>query len=151
MTAFMSFALILLAIGAVTSKAVHFQNCPSQKLLGEILSVRVSPCEDDPCVFNHGTNVTITVTFIPREVITSGRIFVYAIRRGKYFPLPLPNNNACKGYGLTCPSKRGVPVQLAITQQVPDYSTPGSYFLEVVLVDQKVAIVICGIFDFKIA
>ena len=151
MAGFVSFALIMLAIGAGTSKKVNFLNCPSQKLLGEILSVDIIPCDDDPCVFKPGGNESLTLRFIPREVVQSGMIYVYAVRWGKSFLLPLRNRDVCKGYGLTCPLKSGNPVQLTITEEVPQQSPSGSYLLEVLLLDQNHNIVVCGIVDFKIA
>ena len=151
MAAFVSFALIMLAFGAVTSKKVHFKNCPSQQQRGEILSVDITPCDDDPCVFKPGGNESLTVRFIPREVVQSGIINVYAIKWGMRIPLPLRNRDVCKGYGLTCPLKSGDPVQLTITEEVPEYCPSGSYEFEAVLEDQNRDTVVCGTIDLKIA
>lgn len=145
-----SFAILLFAIAVVTSKKVHFQDCASQTH-GKILYVDATPCDEDPCVFKRGSNETVTVKFIPGEVITSGKLYLYAIRWGMRFSLPLPNPNACEGYGLACPLKSDVPVELAFTQEVSESFPSGSFKLEAVLRDQNGDDVICGIFRLKIA
>ena len=151
MAVFVSFFLILLAIPAVTSRKVQFQSCPSQKQLGKILSVDITPCEDDPCVFKIGRNETITTRFVPGEVVQNGMIYLYAIKWGMRIPLPLPSKNVCKGYGLTCPLKSGDPVQITVAEEVPEYCPTGSYELEAVLEDQNGDTVVCGIIHLEIA
>ena len=151
MGAFVFFATLLFSVSAVNSKKVRFQHCASQEEHGEVTSVDVTPCDDDPCVFKPDTNETVAVSFIPHEVVTKAKILAYAIKWGMRFPLPLPNPNACQGYGMTCPLKSGVPVKLAFTQEVSGYYPSGSYQLETVLTDQNGNTIICGIFQLKIA
>ena len=68
MGAFVFFATLLFSVSAVNSKKVRFQHCASQEEHGEVTSVDVTPCDDDPCVFKPGTNETVAVSFIPHEV-----------------------------------------------------------------------------------
>jgi len=144
------FCTLMLSISEVNLREVPFQNCASQKEHGEVTSVDVTPCDEDPCIFKHGTNETVAVSFIPHEVVTRAKILAYAIKWGMRFPLPLPNPNACQGYGMTCPLKSSVPVKLTFTQEVSESAPSGSYKLEAILTDQNGDTIICGIFQIKI-
>ena len=90
--------------------------------LGEITSIDVKPCDQDPCILKLGSNETVTVNFIPHEVVTSAEINAYAIFGSDRIPLPVPDRDACQGHGLTCPLKSDVPVEFMYTIYLsPDF------------------------------
>lgn len=114
------FLLGLMAFYGVVTEAmpVHFENCTNDPLHISAITVDVTPCSKEPCVFKKGTNVTCTISFTPTELVSNGTLKVYGILGGVPIPFPLPNPNACSDHGLTCPLKSEVPVELTITLPV---------------------------------
>ncbi|XP_078371826.1 NPC intracellular cholesterol transporter 2 homolog a-like [Oculina patagonica] len=159
-----SFALLLLAVAVVSPKKISFKSCASSShgqgffqfwsSRGRIVYVDVTPCDqdpEDPCVFRRGSKEKLTISFIPSDQITNGKVYANAIYKGRRFPLPLPNHDACQGYGLTCPLKSGVPAELVYNLDVKKVFPRGSYKLEALINDQNGNVVICGMIELKIA
>lgn len=159
MNAKVFFALLLLAVAAVSSKKISYQSCASSSLgllplwssRGRIVYVDVTPCDQTPCVFKRGSKEKLTISFIPSEEITDAKIYAYGIYRGRRIPLPLPDHNACQGYGLNCPLKSGVPAELVYNLEVKKMYPRGSYKLEALIKDQNNNLVICAMIELKIA
>ena len=149
MRGFVIFVALVISISGITySREVPFEKCASP--CGELDSVDVTPCDGEPCVIKRGTNETIGVTFTPNEVVNSGKIHLYAIKWGIREELPLKNPYACKGYGLTCPLKKGIAQTLSFTDTVPRDVPSVSLTLEATLVDENGDSVVCGIIAVKI-
>lgn len=146
-----TFIFLAILIVAASTKKISFQNCASEKGLAEISFVDVTPCYEDPCVIKRGSNETVTIKFVPHEVVTRAKIEAYVSFWMGRFRLPLPNPNLCEGYGLVCPLKKGVPVELAFTEEVSENYPSGNYKLEADLKDQNGDKFICGIFHLTIA
>lgn len=120
-------------------------------MLGEIIFVDVTPCDQEPCVFRRGRQETVTIKFIPREVITSAKIYAYGMKGPVRISLPI-NHDACQGYGLTCPLKTGVQAELVFSAKLPEYYIPpGEYALEAHIKDQNNNLVVCGKIDLEVA
>lgn len=120
-------------------------------MLGEIIFVDVTPCDQEPCVFRRGRQETVTIKFIPREVITSAKIYAYGMKGPGRISLPI-NHDACQGYGLTCPLKTGVQAELVLSAKLPEYYIPpGEYALEAHIKDQNNNLVVCGKIDLEVA
>lgn len=49
------------------------------------------------------SNVTVTIQFTSKEVVTKATTVVHGIIGGVPIPFPLPHTDACKDCGLTCP------------------------------------------------
>ena len=137
---------LLVSLLAVAScKKISYQKCPSTKELGEIVSIDITPCEEEPCALKKGGNETITITFIPHEVVTGAKIYAYAIIGRIHVRLPLPNPDACQGYGLSCPLKSGVKVKFALVEFISPYFPSGNLKLKAQIKDQNGKSLICGI------
>ena len=150
MNANIFFGLMLLTIDAVSSRRIRYQSCASQTL-GEIISLDVTPCDQDPCVFRRGKQETVTVKFIPRETIASAKIYAIGLKGSAGLPLPI-NHDACQGYGLTCPLKAGVQAELVFSVKLPlIYIPPGEYAMEAFIKDQNNNVVVCGKIALEIA
>ena len=130
------------------SKEVPFKEC--EKPSGQLHSVDVTPCIGNPCIFKPGTTETVTVTFTPNEVVSTGKISLYAKILFTWIKLPLKNPNVCEGHGVKCPLQEGVPVEVSVTQQVPQGVPSGTRQLKAKLVDQNGGTVVCGIITVKI-
>lgn len=145
--------MLLLAIDAISSKRIRHQSCTSQTR-GEIMSVDVTPCDQDPCSFRRGVQETLTIKFIPSEDFSSAKIYANGMKdmRGSERSISLPiNHNACQGYGLTCPQQAGVLAELAFSVKPPFYIPRGDYALEVFIKDQNNNMVVCAKISLEIA
>ena len=144
------FVVMLLTIGAVSSKRIRYQRCGSQAR-GEIILVDVTPCDQDPCAFRPGKQGTFSMKFIPRESITSAKIYANAIIKGSSRTFPVVNRDACQGYGLNCPLKAGVQAKFVFPVKLPRFSMRGEYWLEASIKDQNGNLVVCAKIDVAIA
>nr|XP_058954984.1 NPC intracellular cholesterol transporter 2-like [Pocillopora verrucosa] len=137
--------LLVSLLAVVSCKKISYQKCPSTKELGEIVSIDVTPCEEEPCVLKKGSNETVTITFIPHEVVTGAKIYAYAIKGPIHVRLPVPNPNACQDHGLSCPLKSGVQVEFVLVEFVSPSVPSGDVKLEAQIKDQDGKSLICGI------
>lgn len=140
--------VLLLTVTTVLSKQIKFDSCKQQEL-GEITSIDVTPCDQEPCVLKRGGNETVTINFTPQEVVTAAKIYAYAIFGLVPLPLPLPDPDACEGHGLTCPLKSGVQVEFVYTVFIsPDFPA-GKLKLKADIKDQNSNSIICGIVELE--
>jgi len=132
------FLLGLVAFYGVVTKAtpVNFGNCSDVTQHISAIAVDVTPCPEQPCVFEKGTNVTCTISFTPTELVSNGTLKVYGSLGPVKVLFPLPNPNACSDHGLTCPLKSGVPVKLTITLPVKSEYPSATVLVEFKLEDQ---------------
>ena len=93
---------------------------------GKLISVDVTPCPSQPCVFHRGTNVTATIKFSPDLMVTDGTLEVFGIILGIKIQFHLQHPDACKNHGLVCPLQSGVTYSLELTLPIkprPEYPT----------------------------
>jgi len=108
--------LLVLCSPLAAGTIIKFANCSDVTALeGKLISVDLTPCPSEPCVFHKGTNVTATIKFSPEEMVTDGTLQVYGFIEGIKTPFPLEQPDACKEHGLECPLKSGVTYSLEIT------------------------------------
>ena len=144
------FVVMLWTIGAASSKTIGFQRCSSQTL-GEIISVDVTPCDQDPCIFRPGNQETFTVKFIPHKYITSPKLYASGTKGSMIIPL-MRDKDACQGYGLKCPLQAGVQAELVFSIKLPSFSIlRGEYGMEAYIKDQNDNLVVCGKIDLVIS
>ena len=77
------------------------------KPTASIETVSVDPCTALPCEMHLGKNATISIKFTPTDIAQTLTSNVHA-DIGTWLPYPLPDPDACKSSGLTCPLKPGV-------------------------------------------
>lgn len=89
------------------SEAKFYTDCGSK--LATVINVGVNGCAEDAteCVLKRNTNVTISVDFTPNKDIKKIETIVHGIIMNLPVPFPLPQPDACKNSGLTCPLKAG--------------------------------------------
>lgn len=144
------FIAVLLTFTTVLSKQISYNNCTGQEL-GEILSIDITPCDEEPCVLKRGGNETVTINFIPQEAVSTAKIYAYAIFGLIPVPLPLPDPDACQGHGLTCPLKSGEAVEFVYTEYISEDFPVGGLKLKAGIKDQNDNSIICGIVNLQIS
>lgn len=89
--------------------------------------------------------------FIPRELITSAKIYANGMMGGAKIPLPI-NHDVCQGYGLSCPLKAGVEAELVFSVKLHAFYIPrGEYAMEAYIKDQNGNLVVCVKINLEIA
>ncbi|XP_034832814.1 ecdysteroid-regulated 16 kDa protein [Maniola jurtina] len=98
---------ITIAVLVASAQAKFYTDCGSK--LSSVQSVGVSGCLEDAkeCVLKRNSNVTISVDFTPSVDIKSLETVVHGVIMNLPVPFPLPQPDACKDCGLTCPIKAG--------------------------------------------
>jgi Niemann-Pick C2 protein len=139
---FSNVVLILSVVSLSLARKITFKDCGSK--VGQLASFDLSPCSQDPCVLKRGSNATGIIAFIPHEQVTSSKVYVYAIFGIIPVPLPLPNSDGCKDYGLTCPLKSGQQVELVFTHSIDSTFPTGKVTLKAELKDQERNNIFCG-------
>lgn len=153
MKAALVFAVFLLAVGTVSSKRISYGKCTAPDTTpenGEISTIDVSPCDEDPCVLKRGGNTTVTINFIPHEAVTAAKIYAWAFLGLVPVSLPVPSSDACQGHGLTCPLKSGIQVELVYAMFISEDVPSGSFKLDAGLKDQNDKSIICGKVSLKL-
>ena len=140
--------LLIISSEEILSREVPFTKCASP--FGQLNSVDVTPCNGNPCIFKPGTTETVAVSFTPNEVVSNGKISLYAKIFFGWMKLPLRNPNICEGYGLKCPLEKGVRQELSVSKQVPQGLPSGIREVKAKLVDQNGGTVVCGIITVEI-
>ena len=95
--------------------------------------------------------MTVTINFIPHEVVSAAKVYAWAFFGFVPVPLPVPSPDACTGHGLTCPLKSGVAVEFVYNMLVTEDLPSGSLKLDAGLKDQDDKSIICGKVSLKIA
>ncbi|CAH2229683.1 ecdysteroid-regulated 16 kDa protein [Pararge aegeria] len=90
-----------------SAQAKFYTDCGSK--LSTVERVGVSGCSEDAteCVLKRNSNVTISVDFTPTVDAKSLETVVHGVIMSLPVPFPLPQPDACKDCGLTCPIKAG--------------------------------------------
>ena len=108
-------AIILLCILAFSStlalrNPIKYKECP-EGAESILKSVDIDPFKQDSrgaYVFKKGTNVTATVVFTSKAMVTEASVHMYAIILGSKIELKLPHPNACADHNIECPLKPDV-------------------------------------------
>lgn len=82
---------------------------------GAVKWVKISPCDQDPCIFKPMTDVTITVSAIAPKDIRSAKLQAYL--EGMSRPFPGFTMDICEQ--TRCPIRKGTPFQLSHTVKIP--------------------------------
>ena len=144
------FFVVFVAFAAPTSaKSVNFTDCGSE--VGKLVSVDISPCDSEPCVLKIGTTVSVTITLIPHEQVTSGLVEATAVIDGVNLPVPVPNPDPCQGYGMSCPLAGGKQQEMALKQYIEESFPAVKLQLIVDILDQSNKKVFCGQLDLQIS
>ncbi|KAL5463558.1 hypothetical protein EMCRGX_G032463 [Ephydatia muelleri] len=85
-------------------RATPWKDCGSTNVV--INNVEVEGCSASPCQLPKGTNVSVAITFTPKQAFTDLINKLYGLIAGVAVPFPLPEADACK-LGVTCPMAVG--------------------------------------------
>ena len=154
MKAAIFFVQFLLVVATASSKTISYDKCTAPDTTpenGEISSIDVSPCDEDPCVLKRGSNTTVTIKFIPHEVVAAAKVYAWAFFGLVPVPLPVPSSDACTGHGLTCPLKNGVQVEFVYSLFISQDFPSGQLKLDAGLKDQDDKSIICGKVSLELA
>ncbi|XP_047028603.1 ecdysteroid-regulated 16 kDa protein [Helicoverpa zea] len=94
---------IIVTVLVASANAKYYTDCGSK--LATVQKVEVSGCDakNAECVLRRNTNATFSIDFTPyketKEVVT----IVHGVIMNLPVPFPLPQPDACKDSGLTCP------------------------------------------------
>ena len=108
-------AIILLCIFAFSStlalrKPIKYKECPGGS--GSVLkSVDLEPFKQDhrgAYIFKRGTNVTATIVFTSKEMVTEASVHLYVMFAGRKMEMKVPHPNACENHNIECPLKPDV-------------------------------------------
>ncbi|CAH2041704.1 unnamed protein product, partial [Iphiclides podalirius] len=107
-------AVVLLA----SAQAKFYTDCGSK--LATIEKVGVSGCAETAkeCILKRNSNATISIDFTPSLDVKSLETEVHGVIMNLPVPFPLPQPDACKNNGLTCPLKAGQKASYAATLPV---------------------------------
>ena len=144
----------LLSVATVFSKKISYSKCTAPNtspVYGEISNFDVSPCDEEPCVLKKGSNLTLTINFIPHEAVSAAKIYAWVFFR--FFPVhfPVKSPDACTGHGLTCPLKSGVAVEFVNKILISEDLPSGKLKMDMGLKDQDDKSIICAKVSLKIA
>nr|QJI08243.1 Niemann Pick type C [Histia rhodope] len=94
---------IVFAILLASANAKFYRDCGTK--LATVENVGVSGCKDSAtqCVLRRNTNATISIEFTPTQELKAVEAVVHGILMNLPVPFPLPQPDACKDSGLTCP------------------------------------------------
>ncbi|XP_013136334.1 PREDICTED: ecdysteroid-regulated 16 kDa protein [Papilio polytes] len=97
--------ITVLLLASVQAK--FYTDCGSK--LSTLQKVDVSGCTDNAkeCILKRNTNVTISLEFTPTKDIKNLETEVHGVIMNLPVPFPLPQPDACKDTGLSCPLKAG--------------------------------------------
>ncbi|KAL5463559.1 hypothetical protein EMCRGX_G032464 [Ephydatia muelleri] len=112
-------------------RATPWKDCGSTNIV--INDVDVKGCSVAPCVLTKGGNVSISVTFTPKEAFTDLTNKLYGIVGGFPVPFPLPQADVCE-LGVKCPMTSGTrytqTVDLWIQTSWPDIQVISEWKIE---------------------
>lgn len=101
------FSLMILAAARFPHSRIRktpWTDCGSSNLV--INDVQVEGCSAAPCLLVKETNVSISITFTPKQAFSDLTNKLYGIIGGFPAPFPLPEADVCK-LGVTCPMTGG--------------------------------------------
>lgn len=108
-------AIILLCIFAFSStlalrNPIKYKEC-TKGFESVLKSVDIEPFKQDArgnYIFKRGTNVTATVVFTPKAMVTKASVHLYVSLAGILHELKVPHPNACEDHNIECPLKPDV-------------------------------------------
>ncbi|XP_014364392.2 ecdysteroid-regulated 16 kDa protein [Papilio machaon] len=98
---------VTVAVLLASVQAKFYTDCGSK--LSTLQKVEVSGCSDNAkeCILKRNTNVSINLEFTPSKDIKNLETEVHGVIMNLPVPFPLPQPDACKDTGLSCPLKAG--------------------------------------------
>ncbi|KAL4715615.1 hypothetical protein ACJJTC_006194 [Scirpophaga incertulas] len=110
--------VITVSILAASAQAKFYTDCGSK--LSQVESVGVNGCSDNAkeCILKRNTNATISIVFTPTQDVKSLETEVHGVIMNLPVPFPLPQPDACKDNGLSCPLKANEQVSYKTSMQV---------------------------------
>ncbi|RWS27968.1 hypothetical protein B4U80_09544 [Leptotrombidium deliense] len=134
----------------VASYAVDpkFKDCGSKT--GELNSITVTGCEQNPCTFKVGQDAQITAEFTSKTSSKVANVKIQGILAGIPFPFPLSPEDACGNYGVKCPLNNGDKNTLSLKVPVKKEYPPVSVKVRFQLIDSSNQDLFCVEFPVKI-
>ncbi|ESO96411.1 hypothetical protein LOTGIDRAFT_150026 [Lottia gigantea] len=86
-----------------SSAGVFYKDCGSVD--GTISNIEVSSCASEPCQFQKNTNISVTIDFTSKTVVSSATTVVHGIIAGIPVPFTSVQPDACKD--MSCPLASG--------------------------------------------
>ncbi|KAJ8719379.1 hypothetical protein PYW08_011554 [Mythimna loreyi] len=98
---------ITVLVLVVSANAKFYTDCGSKQ--ATVQNVQVSGCAEDAreCVLKRNTNATFSIEFTPNKEVKGVQTVVHGVIMNLPVPFPLPQPDACKDNGLTCPLPAG--------------------------------------------
>ncbi|XP_049269574.1 NPC intracellular cholesterol transporter 2 homolog a-like [Rhipicephalus sanguineus] len=94
--------LFTASLAEATFSVVDFTSCG-----GDVLQVRVDPCEKLPCTFKKGRSAKIEMDFHSVNNQSSVSVGIMGKSHGVLLPLPFNQKDGCTSSGLDCPLQAG--------------------------------------------
>ncbi|KAH6939134.1 hypothetical protein HPB50_016106 [Hyalomma asiaticum] len=94
--------LLTASLVEATFSVVDFTPCG-----GDVLQVRVDPCEKLPCTFKKGRSAKIEMDFHSVNNQSSVSVGIMGKSHGVLLPLPFNQKDGCTSSGLDCPLQAG--------------------------------------------
>lgn len=114
------FVFFLYVVYVAAAEPIVFKDCSGKN---STVSVDISPCPVQPCVFSHNVTATVRVTFTAPQDSGSLKAEIFGIIEGIKVDWPMPNPDGCKDSGITCPVRGGKQYTytsvLAVPKQAP--------------------------------
>ncbi|VVC93421.1 ecdysteroid-regulated 16 kDa protein-like [Leptidea sinapis] len=111
-------SLISLTVLLASVNAKFYTDCGSK--LASVQDMTVSGCSPDAkeCVLKRNSNATFSIDFTPAADTKTLETVVHGIIMDLPVPFPLPQPDACKDSGISCPLKAGQPAKYKTTLPV---------------------------------
>uniref|UniRef100_A0A2A4JQ29 MD-2-related lipid-recognition domain-containing protein n=1 Tax=Heliothis virescens TaxID=7102 RepID=A0A2A4JQ29_HELVI len=105
---------VIVTVLVASANAKYYKDCGSK--VATVQKVVVSGCDEksQECVLRRNSNATFSIDFTPYQEVKEVATIVHGIVMNLPVPFPLPQPDACKDSGLTCPLKE---------EQLSKYST----------------------------
>ena len=144
----LAFAVFFAMLPLVAAKMVHFTVCGKPK--GELISLDITPCDQEPCIMKRGSNVTLLMTFKSKEEATKLKMKATGRVGPISLPVSIPNPDGCKGHGVHCPLQENVQYEMKLVQTVDPHFPTFPITLMMELKDQDDKDVLCAEVKLKI-
>lgn len=109
---------ITVSVLVVSANAKFYTDCGSKQ--ATVQKVSVSGCAEDAkeCVLKRNTNATFSIDFTPNKEVKGVQTVVHGVIMNLPVPFPLPQPDACKDNGLTCPLPAGTQANYQTTMPI---------------------------------
>ncbi|TGZ69755.1 hypothetical protein CRM22_003556 [Opisthorchis felineus] len=98
--------------------ATKFKDCGSKNVT--VWSVKLTPCDGQPCSFIKGKNATIDIDFLAERDIEPGNPKVQGKLGEMYTQLPLPASDMCQHLTPSCPIQAGTNYTYSYTLEISE-------------------------------